>query len=354
MSDMFQLVTVKADTPLERGIQYGSQAKDKIQAGVENYRKYFEQKQGYTWQETKDYAAAYIPLIEKMMPEILEEAKGIAEGAGISLKELMVLNTRYELTQYPSRPAECTTAAVLPEASANGGTYLIKNWDYRPGVLDKIVLVHLEDEYGTRIIGLTEAGQLIREGFNSNGVGLCNNMIHSIYDIAGTGIPVTFLRRRVLASRNFEEAYGWLVHSKRCVSNNMLLVDGRFGRAVDLEAYPGGHDCIWPRDGIVTHANHFVVNPDIDALKMRPKNRDNRLEFLLRRKRGQIDVPYIEECMKDHEYYPKAICNHAFDPNGDPMEGLMTVASLIADFKNNIAYVCKGNPCEGTYHTYPL
>ena len=145
MNREFQVVHVKADTPKERGRQYGEQAADKILAGVENYRQYFEKSRGYSWDETKAYAAAYIPVIEKMMPEVLEEARGIAEGAGTGLEELMVLNTRYELTQYPSKLPECTTAAVLPEASADGGTYLIKNWDYRPGVLDKIVLVHLED-----------------------------------------------------------------------------------------------------------------------------------------------------------------------------------------------------------------
>ena len=353
MEDRFQLVTVDAETPFDRGGQYGSQARDKIRAGVENYRRYFEGT-GRTWEETKHYAAAYLPEIREAMPEILEEAKGLAEGAGVSLEELMVLNTRYEITQYPLRPAECTTAAVLPEASADGRTYLIKNWDYRPGVLDKIVIVHLTQPDGTRILGLTEAGQLIREGFNSNGVGLCNNMIESIYDTFGTGIPVTFLRRRVLASRTFEEAYGWLIHSKRCVSNNMLLVDGRRGRAVDIEARPGGADVLRPVDGILTHANHFVASPQLDRLTQRPKNRDNRLEYLLRRSRGSIGVDTIRECMKDHEYYPQAICNHDNDPGKDPMSGLMTVASLICDFRENTAYICKGNPCKGAYYPYTL
>ena len=353
MEDRFQLVTVSGKTPLERGLQYSEQAADKIQAGVENYRHYFET-HGRTWDETLGYAAAYLPTIEAVMPEILEEAKGIAQGAGITLEELMVLNTRYEITQYPLRPQECTTAAVLPEASSDGRTYLIKNWDYRPGVLDKIVIVHLEQPDGTKILGLTEAGQLIREGFNSNGVGLCNNMIESIYDTAGTGIPVTFLRRRVLASKTFEEAYGWLVHSKRCVSNNMLLVDGRFGRAVDIEAHPGGVDQLKPVDGILTHANHFVVNPEIDRLTDRRKNRDNRLAYLLRKHWGAIDPAVIMECMKDHEYAPEAICNHKNDPTQDPMAGLMTVASLICDFKNETAYICRGNPCQGVYLPYQL
>lgn len=60
------------------------------------------------------------------------------------------------------------------------------------------------------------------------------------------------------------------------------------------------------------------------------------------------------ECMKDHEYAPEAICNHKNDPTQDPMAGLMTVASLICDFKNETAYICRGNPCQGVYLPYQL
>ena len=45
-----------------------------------------------------------------------------------------------------------------------------------------------------------------REGFNSYGVAIINNGLASKYDYYGEGLPVTFLRRRVLASKSFEEA----------------------------------------------------------------------------------------------------------------------------------------------------
>ena len=48
-----------------------------------------------------------------------------------------------------------------------------------------------------------------------------------------------------------------------------------------------------------------------------------------------------------------SVCNHCIDQE-DSMKGLMTVASLIVDFKNNTAYVCKGNPCKGEYYPYAL
>ena len=115
---------------------------------------------------------------------------------------------------------------VLPEASAHGGTYLIKNWDYKQAVMDNIVILHIEQKDGTRILGLAEAGQMLREGFNSHGIGLCNNMIQSVRDSWGIGVPVTFLRRAVLACDDFEKARDMLLHAKRCVSNNMLLASG--------------------------------------------------------------------------------------------------------------------------------
>ncbi len=351
----FEVIVIDASTPFERGVQYGKAAADKIIAGIANYRKFFEDK-GQPWETTTKLAMAFVPDIEEAMPEVLEEAKGVAEGAGVSFEGLMVLNTRYELTNYPIKPAECTTGAVLPEATKDHVTYMIKNWDYRVGVLDKIVLLHIIQEDGTRIFGLTEAGQLLREGFNNHGIGLCNNMIASVYDGPGGGIPVCFLRRKVLACRTFDEAYGWITGIKRSVSNNSVLVSGSENRAIDIEASPVGCDLIKPIAGIVTHANHFSVDPDKDtrSLVSMWKNRQVRMADLLYHEYGNITVESIMEIMKDHEYYPDSICNHS--NSGDPhdMKGMMTVASIIVDFANQCSYVCKGNPCQGTYKRYDI
>lgn len=353
-AERFQLIEIDAPTPYGRGQQYGAAAAEKIKAGAANYRRYFEEKMHMTWEQVTGYAMGYTADIRKIMPEILEEAQGIADGAGIPFEDLMVLNCRYELTLAPQSVPECTTAAVLPEATRDGRMFLIKNWDYRPGVLENIVLVHVRQPDGVRILGMTEAGQLIREGFNSQGIGLVNNQIKSIYDYRGTGIPATFRRRRVLASKTFDEAFDLLYHLPRSVSNNMLLASGAESRAVDLEASPRSVDLLKPIDGIVTHANHFVINPDLEGDKGREKRRDNRLHYLLMRRRGKIDLEYIQECMRDHEYYPFSICNHANDPKADPMSGLQTVASMIVDFREQEAHICRGNPCCGEYVTYRL
>lgn len=50
-------------------------------------------------------------------------------------------------------------------------------------------------------------------------------------------------------------------------------------------------DQVYSQGGILTHANHFVVDPDADAYPKRAKVRDVRLMELLSEKRGEIDVP---------------------------------------------------------------
>ena len=50
----------------------------------------------------------YLPIVKEEMPEILEEAEGVAKGSGHSLGEIMAVNCRYEVSKMP-KPEECTS-----------------------------------------------------------------------------------------------------------------------------------------------------------------------------------------------------------------------------------------------------
>ena len=348
----FQYVKIEPGSPHEMGIQYGRQARGKILAGLEDYRQLFAETCDMPWSEILAYAATFIPLVEEALPEIMQEVRGIAAGAEVGIHDLMVLNCRYEITKFP-RPSECTSFALLPEAAKDGKTFVGQDWDYRAGILDNVVVVHFLQPDGTRILGLAEAGQVIRNGFNSHGIGLCANNLQSIHDRRGTGIPVTFLRRKVLSSRTFDEARRLVENEndRRDVSCNMMLASAE-GRALDLETYPGGTDFIRPVDGILTHANHFEVNPKNEALETSP--RGERLRRLLEEKKGEIDVPHIIRCLSDHENYPKAICRHPSDVSLRLGRRGITVAGAIYDLAGGTARICAGPPCEGEFVEYTL
>ena len=346
----FQIVNVTPGSAFEMGRQYGFQAAEKIRNGLADYRTLFAQTSTMSWQEICEYALSFTPIVKGLYPELTDEVRGIAEGAGVDFAEVMVLNTRYEITKFP-RPHECTSFAVLPEASKDGVTYVRQNWDYRAGILDNVVILHIEEPDGTRIVGLAEAGQVIRNGFNSHGVGLCANNLQSVHDNRGTALPVTFLRRKLLTSRSFDQAKKLLLETKRNVSNNFMLASAE-GKAVDLETCPLGVDLIEPRDGIVAHANHFVVTDAHNALEKTP--RGDRLDQLLREKRGSIDVPWIIRCLSDHENYPKAICRHPADTSLPMSRRGITVAGIIYNLTEGVALICAGPSCEGEFVAVPL
>lgn len=349
--EMYPLIEITSSKPFDRGVQYGEQARERINVCVDHYRERFT-KSGQEWEAVKDYSMRLAVLAEKYTPETLDEARGIAAGSGKSIEEIMVVNCRYEVSKFP-KMSECTTAAILPEASADGKTYLLKNWDYSEEIIPHVVLLRVKTAEGLGAFGITEAGQVVRDGFNAHGVAFVNNNLQSIHDHLGTGLPATFIRKRLLESETFEAACDFLVKAERAVSCNTMIAHSQ-GVAANFEAYPGGADVIKPIDGILVHANHFVVNPALDALKDRPRNRDSRLYELLSAKRGAITPQYMMECLCDHEYYPLSICGHTNERGDEYSKHRCTVSSMIMNLTDGIAYVCAGLPCQGQYVKFSL
>lgn len=346
----FKLITVNAATPYEQGVQYGQQAKLQIEAGIAHYRKRFSQTSSMSLDEVYQYTMSYLPVVERLTPEQAEEAKGIAQGADVDVADIMMLNCRYEIAKFP-KPQECTSFAVMPQATKAGGVLFGQNWDYCAGIIDNIVVFHLDDSNGTRVLGVTEAGQLVRHGMNSHGIGLASNNLQSIYDNKGVEIPTCFLRRRVLNAKSFEEAEEMILGAARAVSCNFLIA-GKDGRARDFETHPRGCDTIDPQNGVLTHANHFVLQPEIHALRKSP--RGDQLFTLLMSKYGEIEVEHIKWCLSDHTNFPKSICAHPDDITLPPEHREVTVAGEIYDFDAGVAHICYGSPCTGDFITYTL
>ena len=346
----FHYVDIKTELPFDQGVEYGRQAKALIKAGIEHYHRRFTQASGMSMDAVYTYAMSYLPVVEALTPDEADEAKGIAQGAGVDIRDIMMLNCRYEITKFPKEQA-CTSFAVLPQATRAGGTLFGQNWDYCAGILDNIVVFHVDNGKGTRVLGVTEAGQLVRHGMNSHGVGLACNNLQSIHDHQGVEIPTCFLRRKVLSALSYEAAAAVITQSKRAVSCNFLIAS-RDGRAMDFETYPHGIDILEPQNGILTHANHFVVQPELHALRKSP--RGNQLFTTLMSKYGHIDAEYIKWCLSDHTNFPKSVCAHPDDITVPPEQREVTVAGEIYDFDAGIAHICYGPPCAGEFFTYTL
>lgn len=357
--DRLPHVIIRSADATERGVQYGQQARELILRALDGYHRHFQVKVGREWEEIKRKSHLYIPLLEANFPQELAEARGIAQGAGVGEDDILALNCRYEILKLKlDEYNECTTAAVLPEATGTKDVYMVQNWDYRPWVEEHAVIISIDDCAGTRIVGLTEAGQLLRNGMNNHGVGLCANNLTSVFDTGDVGTPVTFIRRKALASCDYAQVCQSIVETLRTVSCNFMVASAA-GKAADLETTPERTFILSPENGIVTHANHMVVGAQFCTNKG-TKFRDQVLRKLLDARRGSIDVPYLMECMKNHEQFPgaktttclEAVCTHVPCEDYDTDQTWKTIASAVYDLTNGVAYICKGNPCQGVYESY--
>lgn len=349
-------IYVKAADPFERGYQHGSQVKGEIERVCQGYRKSFERK-GYTWEEAQQMAMEYVPYLEKEMPELLEEAKGIAEGAEVGLAVVMVLNTRYELLKFKKginyfEHSECTCFAVTAEATAKQETIGGQNWDNAPFIGENLYVLHLDEENGTRIVGLSEPAQLLRNGMNSHGISVNCSTLLTTKDVRGIAIPTNFMRRRLMQCKSMEEAKKLLDDFKPCISINYVLASAS-GEVIVYETTPQENFKIHPARGIVTQGNDMKAEPTIE--RFIPADRDHqhhfrgqRLEYLLQKKAGSLTGLTIQEALRDHYGHPASVCNHSGD------QSLQTIASMLYYVNRGYAEIAWGNPCEVSYEIYEL
>ena len=356
MNGRLKEVYIKSAAPFERGRQHGAQVKEEIEKVCKGYLKSFERK-GYTWEEAGQMAMEYVPYLEEHMPELMDEAKGIAQGAEVDLSTVMILNTRYELLKFKKginnfEHNECTCFALQREATTDHCVIGGQNWDNSPFIGENLYVLHIDEENGTKIMGLSEPAQLIRNGMNSHGLSLNCSTLLSTKDVRGVSVPTNFMRRRILQAKSAGEVEKLMEEFKPCVSLNYVVASAE-DQAMVFETTPVENFRIYPARGIVTQANDLMADPSIDRFV--PADRDHarhfrgqRLNCLLQKKQGEITEEYIKECLKDHYGYPESVCNHAGD------QSLQTIASMIYCVDKGYAWIAWGNPCEAPYEKYEL
>ena len=192
--------------PYDRGVSYGQQAKEKILRSLTYYK---SSKTFLPWTECINFVRDnYLEAIEKYYPSGFAEMQGIADGAGVSLEDIVILNARYDLSrvqrsnviaakkrsekasvgqtrknstevpikkEHPSvaTPGECTGAVALSSATERKEVLLGQNWDINDFILknDTAILLEIHPDSSENIkplIVLTEAGQLGRSGMNAS------------------------------------------------------------------------------------------------------------------------------------------------------------------------------------------
>jgi len=341
-------------TPREVGFQHGRLCQAMIRNNVQLYFRVFQHYANLDRSQALRLAKQFIPAIQTFEPAILEEIKGIAEGAQMEVEEILALNVRTEL-MYPDRLAtggECTALAALPESTGSREMLLGQNWDWKPHLLDTTVLLEVEQQGQPNVVTLTEAGIVGKIGLNSAGLGACLNILKA--PVVQVGVPIHVLMRGILNCERFGDAIGKITSIDRGSANNCLIAH-RDGAAMDFEMAPQVLDFLYPEKGVLVHTNHFTserLKPLDDTLSQFPDSllRFGRARQKLMGRAGQISVADFQEIFRDHFNYPDAICRHP-DPRDPELEHVQTVASIIMNLTTKEVHISHGPPCQNEYQT---
>jgi len=311
--------------PRERGRAHGKAAPERIKRGIAMYSESLL-KNGVDWKHLEQRAEAMVPVVEKFDPAYVEEMRGIAEGSGQPFAGIMLMNARTEMVaaarQQQSRqhfPDGCTAALALPEASADGQLLHGQNWDWRAECAETGVVLCIRGGDGPDILTFTEAGGLARSGLNSAGIGLTANALECDRDYQrGAGVPLPFIRRKVLESAYLAEAVGTIFATPKLGSNHMAVshatADGR-AEAFGFECAPDETFWLAPEQGLYVHANHWIA----DAARARVKDtglqetpcsiyRDKRVRELLAPRRGKLTLEDFRSAFFDDWNSPWSVC----------------------------------------------
>lgn len=355
------LIEISGADPVERGRAYGEAARDRIAASADFYAEAFIRSTTLSWSEITERALRWMPIIDDYLPGALGEIRGIAEGSGRTFDEILALNGRAELSHInpfdDDVPGECTSFALLPEASGDGHVYCGQNWDWKDGVRDTLVLVRVEQPGKPTILMQVEAGQIGKHGANSAGLALNGNGLKARLR-TGMGVPGNFVRRKVLEQWDMHGALQAVFRVRQAYSTNLLL-SHREGFAIDIETTPARHGWLYPTDGLLVHANHFEsfipsqIEPEYRPSSLDSLYRGFRVRQALQRVRNEADMPAaVRSAMSDHFSEPNSVCVHP-DPGDDPIDAQLTVASSLVDLTTGEYRIAGGPPCENDYKLVP-
>lgn len=340
------------------GQQFGEACRDRIHLHLDRATARLHDKQGIRRADALANARRFRPYVQESAPFFDAEIRGVAAGAGISLEEAYLLQLRAELGVVPAAKLaeepgdECTSYAVLPEATRDGTALVGQNADLPPFYGELGVVVELVFDDMPSVLMLTPAGQVSYLGINERGMAAFANYLTC--DGWRVGFPRYLLSRLALTRETVPDAIAAIRSVHRASSRNLMLMDAQ-GNAADVETTPTEDAVIEPVDGLLAHANHYSHPALLSAERAKPeylpntRAREATMWRLLREQRGQLDPRTMQTLLRDRSAYPDCLCRAAAD---NPAHDTQTFASLIAQPTEGRLWIAVGPPHEHEYVEY--
>src|SRR4051812_48324443 len=200
--------------------------------------------------------------VDRLLPDLGEEIRGIAEGAGLPFEVIATYNLMDEQWWYDAErrqpaPAGCSVLSQVGKER----TLLAQNMDLPTFMDGSQVVLRIAARGEPEALVLSSAGMVGLTGVNARGVGVCvNTLLMLRHDRAG--LPVAAVVRAALRASTAAEALATLTTVPHASGQRYAVADRTGVTGLECSA-AGCHVVPRPRPTALLHTNHPLVSEDV-------------------------------------------------------------------------------------------
>jgi Acyl-coenzyme A:6-aminopenicillanic acid acyl-transferase len=204
------------------------------------------------------------PSIERWTPGLLDEVRGIADGAGVDFETMYAFQLIDENWTMAKDLAldKCTSIAAGKRGRTPAFTSQTQDIPRFYHGFQTVLRIRDKTE-NLEILVFTIPGVVALNGLNSRSVGVCVNAVSQLaYSLKG--LPVAFVIRGILRQKTYEQAVNFLRDIQPAAPQNYVLAGPL--NAAGFERSAGKMIPFLPFDGaeFTYHTNHPLINDDFN------------------------------------------------------------------------------------------
>jgi sugar phosphate isomerase/epimerase len=254
-------------TPYMRGHTHGQSLKLEIQELIKRWKADLEKTYSVpatTYIETLLEASDFEPAIERWTPGLLDEVRGIADGAGIDFQTMYAFQLVDETWVMSDDLGLAKCTAIAARRRGDSPALVAQTLDiptFYHGYQTVLRIEGSADEPGALIF--TIPGVVAANGLNDRSVAVCVNAVTQLA-YSAKGLPVAFTIRGILRQKTYHDAVRFLKEIQPAAPQNYVI--GGPMEAVSFERSASRMVEFIPFEGaeFTYHTNHPIANDDLN------------------------------------------------------------------------------------------
>jgi hypothetical protein len=215
------------------------------------------------------------PAIDRWTPGLVDEIRGIADGAGMNFETMYAYQLVDEIWAMDADLglSKCTTIAA---GRRNGNpAYVAQTLDIPTFYHGFQTVLRIQDDRdGLETLVFTIPGVVGANGLNSRSVGVCVNAVTQLaYSVKG--LPVAFVIRGILRQKSFEQAMKFLRDIQPAAPQTYVIGGPREAAVFERSAGKMSRFVPFAGSEYSYHTNHPIINDDFNPRFLEMLNRKN-------------------------------------------------------------------------------